>query len=136
MFESLNLGSSHPVSKTRSLNDSIAIMLRSYTRAINKEEERSGSLFREETKAVCLNKTEGLSPSWYTISGITTINIRRPEHQYPQVCFDYIHYNPVKHNLVKSPGLWEFSSFTEYSSAKEKSLINREKAFELGLAFD
>lgn len=128
--------SSHPVSKTRIFNDSIGIMLRSYTRAINKEQKRSGCLFREETKAVCLNKTEGLSPSWYTISGITTINIQRPEHQYPQVCFYYIHYNPVTHNLVKSPGLWEFSSFAEYSSAKEKSLINKKRAFELGLAFD
>ena len=24
---------------------------------------------------------------------------------------DYIHYNPVKHGLVKSPGDWEHSSF-------------------------
>ncbi len=127
---------SHPVSKTRTLNDSIAIMLRSYTRAINKETKRSGSLFREGTKSVCLNKTEGMSPSWYTISGITTINIQRPELQYPQVCFDYIHYNPVKHKLVKSPGLWEFSSFAEYSRDTKKTLVNKEKTFELGLAFD
>jgi putative transposase len=25
--------------------------------------------------------------------------------------FDYIHYNPVKHNLVRSPKDWQFSSF-------------------------
>jgi putative transposase len=25
--------------------------------------------------------------------------------------FDYIHYNPVKHNLVRSPNDWQFSSF-------------------------
>ena len=37
--------------KMRSLNDSIAILLRSYTRAINIQEKRSGSLFRKETKA-------------------------------------------------------------------------------------
>jgi putative transposase len=111
-------------------------MLRSYTRAINKEQRRSGCLFREGTKAVCLNKTEGLSPSWYAISGITTINIQHPEHQYPQVCFDYIHYNPVKHKLVKSPGLWEFSSFSEYSNDIGKALVNKEKALELSLFFD
>lgn len=34
--------------KSRSLNQSIGIMLRSYTNAINKQEKRSGSLFREE----------------------------------------------------------------------------------------
>jgi putative transposase len=26
----------------------------------------------------------------------------------------YIHYNPVKHGLVKSPSEWKFSSFSEY----------------------
>jgi putative transposase len=39
------------IGKKRNLNHSIAIMLRSYTRAINKQENSSGSLFREETKA-------------------------------------------------------------------------------------
>ncbi len=28
--------------------------------------------------------------------------------------FDYIHYNPVKHGLVMSPGEWKHSSFQEY----------------------
>lgn len=27
---------------------------------------------------------------------------------------DYIHYNPVKHGLVKTPGDWEYSSFHRY----------------------
>jgi putative transposase len=27
---------------------------------------------------------------------------------------DYIHYNPVKHNLVKQPGDWPYSSFHLY----------------------
>jgi len=33
------------------LNDSIGVLLRSYTRAVNKERNRSGSLFRRKTKA-------------------------------------------------------------------------------------
>jgi putative transposase len=37
--------------KPRTLNDSIGILLRSYTRAINKQENRTGALFREKTKA-------------------------------------------------------------------------------------
>lgn len=27
---------------------------------------------------------------------------------------DYIHYNPVKHGLVRSPGLWKHSSFNQF----------------------
>ncbi len=27
---------------------------------------------------------------------------------------EYIHYNPVKHGLVDSPGDWEYSSFMKY----------------------
>ena len=30
--------------------------------------------------------------------------------------FDYIHYNPVKHNLVDRPVNWEFSTFHKYLS--------------------
>jgi putative transposase len=30
--------------------------------------------------------------------------------------FDYIHYNPVKHNLVRSPKDWQFSSFHHHVS--------------------
>ena len=27
---------------------------------------------------------------------------------------EYIHYNPVKHGLTKTPGDWDFSSFHRY----------------------
>jgi putative transposase len=27
---------------------------------------------------------------------------------------EYIHYNPVKHGLVRTPGAWEYSSFMKY----------------------
>ena len=37
-------------------NDSIGIMLRSYTRAINKQEGRSGALFRRKTKSASLTQ--------------------------------------------------------------------------------
>ena len=35
-----------------------------------------------------------------------------------QVHLDYIHYNPVKHGLVKSPGQWPYSSFRDFVSRK------------------
>ena len=37
------------------LNHSIGIMLASYTRAINLQNNTTGSLFRQKTKAICLN---------------------------------------------------------------------------------
>jgi putative transposase len=88
-------------SKPRTLNNSIAILLRSYTRAINKQKNRTGSLFRQKTKAECLNEQNGITPSFYNTSAGTKIPIDDPEKQYPQTCFNYIHQNPVEANLVK-----------------------------------
>jgi len=51
--------------KLRSFNDSIGIMLRTYARAIQKQEQYVGSLFQEHTKAACLTKSEKISFSWF-----------------------------------------------------------------------
>ena len=77
-------------------------MLRTYTRAINKQQNFSGTLFRKETKAECINCPNDITPSFIRKNGMTLKNIKNPEKQYPQVCFDYIHQNPVKAGLVKS----------------------------------
>ncbi|MBI9037985.1 MAG: hypothetical protein JEY97_07625 [Bacteroidales bacterium] len=126
---------SHPVSKSkkRSINNSIAIMLRSYTRAINKQEGSSGALFREGTKAECLNCRNGITPSFLTENGITKINIQYPEKQYPQVCFNYIHQNPVKTSLTKKETDWEFSSAIDYYGLRNGKLVNKKFAKEYGL---
>jgi len=108
-------------------------MLRSYTRAINNQEKRSGALFREETKAICLNETKGILPNWNTSVGVTILRVEIPEFQYPQVCFNYIHNNPVKAGLVKNPEDWEFSSYFEIKEMRSDSLINLEKVKELGI---
>ncbi len=86
---------SHPLTK-RVLNDSIGIMLRSYTRAINKQNKTSGSLFRENTKAECVNCPNGLAPSFITKNGITELLVNNIEKEYPHVLFNYIHQNPGK----------------------------------------
>lgn len=108
--------SSHLVTKAKevSLNESIGIMLRSYTRAINKQETRVGGLFREETKAECLTSIDGITPSFFNTSFGTLINVSNPEKEYPQICFDYIHLNPVSAGLTSTPEEWEFSSFRDY----------------------
>jgi len=124
---------SHPVSKNRTLNDSIAIMLRSYTRAINKQEQRSGALFREATKAECLTCTQGITPSVYNTRSGTIVPIDNPEKEYPQTCFNYIHQNPVKARLVKKPEDWDYSSYRDIMGFRNGTLINRERIKELEL---
>ena len=130
--------SSHPESKNddsenakkRNLNDSIAILLRSYTRAINKQENRSGALFREGTKAECLTEFQGITPSFFNTAFGTQINVRISEKEYPQACFNYIHQNPIKAKLVKHLEDWEFSSYPDYVALRNGQLINKERAAE------
>lgn len=107
----------------RTLNTSIAIMLRSYTRAINKQENRTGSLFKPHTKAECINCFKGAKPSF--IQSNVLINNHLPKKQYPQVCFDYIHQNPVKANLVKNAASWEYSSAKDYAELRNNKLVNK-----------
>ncbi len=116
-------------SAVRTLNQSIGIMLRSYTRAINKSRNRTGKLFREKTKAECITCAEGITPSFYNVNGVTQINILKPAtEQYPQICFDYIHMNPVNAKLVEDATHWEFSSATDYAGIRNGKLINRKVA--------
>ena len=113
-----------------SVNDSIGILLRSYTRAINKQEGFSGSLFQNETKAKCLNCNNETSINFFHIVEGTIINLQNAEKQYPQVCFDYIHENPVEAGLVSKIEDWEFSSAREYFDNKSKTLVCKKRAKE------
>jgi len=115
---------SHPMNtKSRIFNTSIAIMLRSFTRAINKQENWTGSLFRKETKAECINCFKGLKPSFIE-SGISLSDLLE-EKQYPQICFDYIHNNPVKAGLAETSTGWEFSSARDYAGLRNGKLIQK-----------
>ena len=120
---------SHPVSKSRTLNSSIAILLRSYTRAIQKQEKRTGYLFQMQTKAICLTQIDGISSSWFQTSFGAVINISDSEKEYPQICFDYIHANPVRDGLVKCQEDWD------YAGSRNGKLINRDRAKEFGLIY-
>lgn len=71
--------------------DSIRTTLSSYTRAIHKQENMTGSLFQQNSK-----KKEVL------------------EERYVEVCFHYIHQNPVISKFVHKMEDWAHSSFLEY----------------------
>lgn len=115
------------------LNKSIGILQSSYTRAINRKKGKAGSLFQQQAKAICLNDNETLSPSYYNTNfgsvGYDSVSL----NNYPQVCFIYIHQNPVKAKLVNKPQNWEFSSFREFIEKDDKSIISWERINEFEL---
>ncbi|MCP3931450.1 MAG: hypothetical protein GY705_20380 [Bacteroidetes bacterium] len=91
---------SHTLTRRETLNESIGILLRSYTRAINKQQKRSGSLFRKKCKA---------KDGW--IDEFVTLTDRKGKRDYrflsgtdyAWLCLNYIHENPQKAGMVKSP---------------------------------
>ncbi|RLD59910.1 MAG: hypothetical protein DRJ01_10635 [Bacteroidetes bacterium] len=118
-----------PPTKQRTINNSIGIMLRSYTNAINKQQNSSGALFRRKSKAKCINCPNSITPSFITENSITKIKLQNPEEQYPQICFDYIHQNPIKAKLVKNVSDWQFSSSRDYARLRNGRLINKKVTF-------
>lgn len=137
MLEVLHLSVSFKSTETgkvesRTLNDSIGIMLRSYTRAINNAQNRTGSLFQKQTKAICLNDPQ-FSPSYFDTAFGVLGNRELVGTNYLATCFRYIHNNPAHHNLVKNANSWEYSSYADYFCGRGGKLANVERGKELGL---
>jgi putative transposase len=110
------------------LNSSIGRMLCTYARAVNIQEKRTGSLFQQHTKAICLDKIHRISPSWFKVVGITRLNMVLDKDYYPNTCMDYIHNNPVKAGIVQKPEEWVWSSYHEiYTERPIIHLINPER---------
>ena len=99
-----------------------ATVLRSYTRAINVQENRTGSLFRTKTKSKSLVENE----STKYIKGSPP-----SRNNYAYYCFHYIHRNPVKAGLVKRMEDWEFSSFRDFAGLRDDTFCNKQLAFEI-----
>jgi len=114
------------------LNNSIATMLRSYTRAINIQQERTGSLFREDTKAIWLGSIDGEKLKYQNRTKVGEVDSNLDE-SYLQTCFQYIHNNPVKARLAEQITDWEFSSALDISGIRKESFINKGLIDELGL---
>jgi putative transposase len=62
----------------------------SYTRAINIQENSTGTLFQQKYKAIILS------------------------NEHAENCFHYIHNNPIKANLTVLEETWPYSSYHEY----------------------
>jgi putative transposase len=105
-------------------SNDLRVMIRSYTRGINNQENRSGSLFQQNTKVKALNATtHGMTLS-HAMS-------RKNEEDYLFTCFHYIHQNPMKAGLVKRMEDWEMSSFRNYAGLRDGSLCNKQLAVKL-----
>ena len=110
---------------SKQISNGIAIILRSYAQAINKQENRTGSLFQQKTKAKNLSNINQ--------SNVLTKNysIQRHFNNYAFLCFQYIHQNPINANLVNKLEDWHYSSFRDYSGMRNGTLCNKELAEEI-----
>jgi len=106
-------------SKQQRLSQEIGTLLSSYTKAINKRFGRSGSLFRGRTKA-----KNGWIDDFITVEHSHKELLFKPENNYAHQCFQYIHQNPVKANLVIKETDWEFSSAKDYAGIRKGSMCN------------
>ena len=105
------------------LSRSIGTLLSSYTRAINKQENRKGSLFRAKTKA-----KSGIIDGFITIEGKHKDLFFKTDKDYAATCSHYIHQNPVKANLCKQAENWRYSSAIDYAGLRNGTLCNKELA--------
>ena len=98
-----------PDKDVKEFSKGIQVILRSYTRGVNKEQGRTGSLFTQNTCSKALLD-----------------EYREHKTTYAETCFHYIHQNPMKAGLVKLMEDWEFSSFRDYVGLRNGRLINRD----------
>lgn len=89
--------------KVQKIMEGFRILLSSYAQALNRQKDFSGSVFRQKTKSKLLTNDND---------------------NYPIICFNYIHQNPLVAGLVNLMEDWEFSSFREYISKVNDSLCD------------
>ncbi len=86
------------------LSNGFRLLQSSYSQAFNKRNNRTGSLFRQNSKAKLIETQK--------------------DGGYLQNCFHYIHQNPLKASLVNRMEDWPYSSFHEYLSPSTSLLTN------------
>lgn len=91
-----------------SFSKATAVLLRSYTRAIQRQQQFTGSLFQQNAKSKILATRNDI------------LN-----------CLNYIHNNPVKANLTSKANDWKYSSLNEYLATGDSGICNKNLLFEL-----
>jgi REP-associated tyrosine transposase len=90
------------------LSEGLRNLLQTYTKGINRQNNSTGSLFQQNTKAKIVSSLD---------YGIT--------------CLNYIHQNPLKARLVHKIEDWPFCSFPEFIGKREGTLCNKKLAFDI-----
>ena len=83
----------------------IKTLLSTYAQMINRQQRRTGSLFRQNTKVIALQSAQ--------------LNL-----DYTQACFEYIHLNPISAKITNDIIDWPYSSIHEYLNLSEERLCN------------
>lgn len=109
--------------QSQTINQSIGTLLSSYTRALQKQEDFSGSLFQKRTKEKCLVDEIKIESSYWDTAFGTQINIAAGK-SYLETCVEYVHQNPVSGGLVKRSKDWEYSSVRDYLKIRNGRLID------------
>lgn len=104
--ETIQLGSL----ETQALQNCFRLLNSGYANEFNNKYQRTGSLFRQKTKFKSLIDNHS---------------------DYPFVCFNYIHQNPMRAGLVKKMEDWQFSSFQDFLGERNGTLCNFELASQL-----
>ncbi|MEQ1588225.1 MAG: transposase, partial [Cyclobacteriaceae bacterium] len=91
--------------KINALTESMRLMLSSYTRAIQKQESRVGSLFQQKTKFKCAD-------------------------DYLTSAFHYVHQNPYRAGIVRNIEDYPWSSMKEYAGMSSKNLCRQDIAYQ------
>ena len=102
--ESQNIVKKTPI-QINKLTESLRVMLSSYTRAIQKQEFKSGSLFQQRTKFKCAD-------------------------DYLTSAFHYIHQNLYRAGLVNKIEDYALSSMKEYVGLVNQNLCRKDIAFQ------
>ena len=93
------------------LSNGFRLLLSEYARVFNLKMERTGSLFRQKTKAIDLFERKNMDAALD--------------------CFNYIHLNPAKAGLVENARDWEYSSLKDFLGHRNGTMCNKELAFDL-----
>lgn len=96
------------------LSNGFRLLQSNYAQYFNKRHERTGSLFRQKTKAK--EMSEG-------------------SNHYGYIAFHYIHQNPLAANLVTKLEDWKYSSFCDYAGLRNGTLCDKALAKQL-ISFD
>ncbi len=92
------------------LSNGFRLLQSNYAQYFNKRQKRTGSLFRQKSKA------KGMSDG---------------SNNYSYIAFHYIHQNPFIAKLVSKIEDWKYSSFCDYAGLRNGTLCDKELAIKL-----